>query len=450
MLNKKLVKMTSLLGALVMVGCTVPNGNLVNNNTGSNNTEKPEIDVTNLSVEMPENYTGGQLAPEEGMIPGDKETKALSQASLNVFYHTLKAEDDNKNVLISPASLSFAFGIAENGAGGETLAQMEDTVNGGIAIDDMNPLLNYLSYNLQNEDEVSWGVANSLWFNDDGTCDLEDDFLKKAVSYYDAEIYKLKFEPETADEINAWTADKTDNMIKKVLDKVNPGTRLFIVNAMCFDGEWEEQYSEDDERKDRIFINADQSESEVSLLFSTEDNYFELGEGIGFIKPYKGGEYAFVGILPDEGVTCEEYVKGLVDQNADFSEAVRNANEGDVRVYLPEFDADYDNEMSNIYKDMGMDIPFEQTEAEFKGFFTNDELSQVWIDEVIHKTHIEVDKKGTKAAAVTVIGVKEAGAIAPEFEEKPIVITLDRPFVYGIVDVETGVPIFLGCQNNMK
>ena len=146
MLNKKLVKMTSLLGALVMVGCTVPNGNLVNNNTGSNNTEKPEIDVTNLSVEMPENYTGGQLAPEEGMIPGDKETKALSQASLNVFYHTLKAEDDNKNVLISPASLSFAFGIAENGAGGETLAQMEDTVNGGTAIDDMNPLLNYLSY----------------------------------------------------------------------------------------------------------------------------------------------------------------------------------------------------------------------------------------------------------------------------------------------------------------
>ena len=99
---------------------------------------------------------------------------------------------------------------------------------------------------------------------------------------------------------------------------------------------------------------------------------------------------------------------------------------------------------------MGMDIPFEQTEAEFKGFFTNDELSQVWIDEVIHKTHIEVDKKGTKAAAVTVIGVKEAGAIAPEFEEKPIVITLDRPFVYGIVDVETGVPICLGCQNSMK
>ena len=229
MLNKNVIKMTSLLGALVMVGCTVPNGNVVNNNSGNvNNTN-----ASNLSAVMPENYSGGQMAPEEGMIPGDNETKALSQASLNVFYHTLKKEnDDSKNVLISPASLTFAFGIAENGAGGETLAQMEDTVNGGVSIDDMNPLLNYISYKLQNEDEVSWGVANSLWFNDDGTCKMEDEFLKRAISYYDAEIYQKKFGGETTDEINGWVADKTDNMIKKVLDQVDPNSRLFIINAM--------------------------------------------------------------------------------------------------------------------------------------------------------------------------------------------------------------------------
>ena len=447
MLNKNVIKMTSLLGALVMVGCTVPNGNVVNNNSGNvNNTN-----ASNLSAVMPENYSGGQMAPKEGMIPGDNETRALSQASLNVFYHTLKKEnDDSKNVLISPASLTFAFGIAENGAGGETLAQMEDTVNGGVSIDDMNPLLNYISYKLQNEDEVSWGVANSLWFNDDGTCKMEDEFLKRAISYYDAEIYQKKFGGETTDEINGWVADKTDNMIKKVLDQVDPNSRLFIINAMCFDGEWEKQYNENDVVDGFTFTNADQSETDISLLFSTEDKYFKLGEGIGFIKPYKGGEYAFVGILPDEGVTTEEYIKGLVDQNADFSEAVRNAKEGDVKVYLPEFETDYGNEMSSIYKEMGMNIPFDKNKAEFKGFFTNDEYSNVWIDRVIHKTHIEVDKKGTKAAAVTVIEVKEAATSALEYEEKPVVIKLNRPFVYGIVDVETGVPIFLGCQNNMQ
>ncbi|MBO4776048.1 MAG: hypothetical protein J5515_05480 [Lachnospiraceae bacterium] len=196
------------------------------------------------------------------------------------------------------------------------------------------------------------------------------------------------------------------------------------------------------------FNNSDGTQSDVTLLHSTEGRYFELGEGTGFIKPYKGGQYAFVGILPDEGVTPEEYVEGLVNGNEDFSEAVRNAEYGDVEVYLPEFDADYDKLMNDIYKDMGMDLPFDEDKAEFKGFFTDDETSDVWIGKVLHKTHIEVDRKGTKAAAVTVIEVDKCMAL-PVFDD-PVVIRLDRPFVYAIVDTETGTPIFLGCQNSIK
>ena len=439
MINKNLLRMTSLLGVLVMAGCTAPTVPTANNNT-------PEENKV-ISV-MPENYTGGQLAPEEGMIPGEKEIGALSNASMNVFYNTLKAEDENANVLISPASLSFAFGIAENGAEGNTLKQMEETVNGGIPVEDINPILNYTSYKLNNAEDVKWGVANSLWFNDNGSCKMEDEFLKKAVSYYDAEVYEKVFDEAVIDEINNWIYKKTDHMIDKVIDEYSKDAMLFIVNAMAFEGEWQEQYEKNDVFENMKFNNSDGTQSDVTLLHSTEGRYFELGEGTGFIKPYKGGQYAFVGILPDEGVTPEEYMEGLVNGNEDFSEAVRNAVYGDVEVYLPEFDADYDKLMNDIYKDMGMDLPFDEDKAEFKGFFTDDETSDVWIGKVLHKTHIEVDRKGTKAAAVTVIEVDKCMAL-PVFDD-PVVIRLDRPFVYAIVDTETGTPIFLGCQNSIK
>ena len=115
---------------------------------------------------------------------------------------------------------------------------------------------------------------------------------------------------------------------------------------------------------------------------------------------------------------------------------------------MPEFTTDYNREMSDVYKNMGMTRPFDEHNAQFGRMFTNDDESQIWIGKVIHKTHIEVDRKGTKAAAVTVVEMEKCDAV---FEPEPRdIIVLDRPFVYAIVDNSTGLPIFLGCQNSMQ
>ena len=102
----------------------------------------------------------------------------------------------------------------------------------------------------------------------------------------------------------------------------------------------------------------------------------------------------------------------------------------------------------DVYKKMGMDLPFDPGKADLKGIFTNDSDSDVWIGKIIHKTHIEVDRQGTRAAAVTVVEVDKCMAVAPAAD--PVIINLDRPFVYAIVDNETGIPVFLGCMNNMQ
>ena len=447
MKNKNLIKLTSLLGVLTMAGCSLPWSERFY-----------QIDPqgqyaigsqTTVTAEIPENFSGTQKAPEENMIPGDAELNALNNASLNIFYNTIEYGDGVENILISPASLAFALSITENGAGGNTLSQMEEHVNGGISIDDMNALLNYLSYKLNNSEEVSWGVANSLWFNDKGDCEIEDDFLKKAIEYYDAEVYKEVFNPSTANDINNWVYNKTNHMIEKVITDFSSDAMLFIVNAIAFEGEWQDEYEDSQIIENREFTNADKSTKKCTMLSSAEDRYFTLGEGTGFIKPYKGGEYSFVGILPEYGMTTEEYIKSLVDNEEDFSEAIRNAEYGDVYVTMPEFTLDYTNEeMTEVYRQMGMDLPFDQDKADLKGIFTNDSNSKVWIDKIIHKTHIEVDRKGTRAAAVTVVEVDKCTAV--ELVEEPVIITLDRPFVYAIVDNETGIPVFLGCMNNLK
>jgi len=446
MKNKNLIKMTSLIGAMaVMTGCTVPF-----TNQGSKQPLCGTVpNSSTVTAQMPENFSGTQKAPEAGMIPGNEELRGLSNASLNVFYNTIKEGEEGENVLLSPASLAFALTVAENGASGDTLSQMEEYTNGGIPVEDMNRLLNYTSYKLNNAKDVKWGVANSLWFNDNGTCELEDEFVRKAIEFYDAEIFKKEFEPSIVSDINSWVYKKTNKMIDNVINDFSSDAMLFIVNAIAFEGEWEEQYLNEAVMEHQKFTNANGTETECVQLISTENRYFELGEGIGFIKPYKGGEYSFVGILPDEGVSTEEYIKGLVENGEDFSEAVRNAEYGEVVVYLPEFENDYKNdEMKEIYKKMGMDLPFNKEKAEFKGIFTNDETSQVWIGQIIHKTHIEVDRQGTKAAAATVVEMDKCEACISPID--PVFINLDRPFVYAIVDNETGVPVFLGVENNMQ
>ena len=158
-----------------------------------------------------------------------------------------------------------------------------------------------------------------------------------------------------------------------------------------------------------------------------------------------------MGILPDEGVSVNDYISELAESGEDFSEAVRNPRyyEGDIIVSIPEFKNEYDIIMNDVLEKMGMTDAFSSADADFNGVMrpTDDEFYQIWISKVIHKTFIEVDREGTRAAAVTAITLDTCNAI--EIGNPPIYITLDRPFVYAIVDNETGLPVFLGCVNSL-
>ena len=376
-----------------------------------------------------------------------EQLRALSKSSVEMFVRSTEGSG-NKNVLISPTSLLMALAMTENGAGGETLSQMENAVNGGLTIDEMNPLMRSLRQTMNKAESVEWNNANSIWFKDDGELVLKDGFVSNADYYYGAELFMAPFDAKTVDDINGWVSDNTKERIPEIIDSIDPLSRAILINAISFDGEWDSVYEDRNVHEGEIF-HGKGGDSKVTMLSSTEDSYFRFGNATGFSRPYKGYEYSFVGLLPDEEITLEDYL-GWMEKNAEgFAEAVNDRTNADVYVTMPEFRNEYDIEMNNVLKAMGMTDAFNMNLANFDPMMasTTDKDYKIWIERVVHKTYIDVNRTGTSAAAATMV---EMRAYATAIREKEIVyINLDRPFVYAIVDNDTGLPIFLGCINDL-
>ncbi len=240
--------------------------------------------------------------------------------------------------------------------------------------------------------------------------------------------------------------ENTRDRIPEILNDLSPEARIALVNAMAFDGEWETEYEESDINEEGEFTNADGTKKTVPMLYSTESRAILLAGGLGFIKPYKGGKYSFVGILPPEGMSTEEYVKKIAEDPTGFSEAYLTADSSkDVYVTMPEFKTEYGIVMNDVLDQLGVKEAYSDG-ANFHAMVT-DESAPVKIGSVIHKTMIDVDRHGTKAAAATVVIMDKCSAIVVD---EPYSVVLDRPFVYAIVDNASGVPVFLGAQNSMN
>ena len=430
-----------LLAASMMAGC----GAASNVGGGQTNPGPSRSTGTrNVTADAPE------IEVEAGDI-GDGQAASMSASSFELLQKIAESEGAGSNVLISPTSMMMAFGMLENGANGETLSQIEN-VFGKIPVTEMNPIMYGMAQRLNGAEDVKWNVANSIWFKEDGMVEVVPDFATAVKNYYNADIWMAPFDESTLNDINGWVNDQTYGMIPGILDNIPEDARMYLINAMAFEGEWMHEYEESDIYEGQIFTNYDNSTSEVTLLFSVENNYFEIAGGTGFIRPYKGGEYSFVGILPEEGTSVEDFIAQLAENGDKFAEAIRHPEYSGENVFvkIPEFTSEYFTEMSGVLQDMGMGLPFDPENADLTGMVRPAEDVadyNAYIGRVLHKTFIDVNREGTRAAAVTAIETLDACA-APMIEE-PVYVYLDRPFVYGIVDNATGLPVFLGTVNQL-
>ena len=233
-------------------------------------------------------------------------------------------------------------------------------------------------------------------------------------------------------------------MIKEVVDSLDAETVMVLVNAIAFDAKWAEPY-DSDHIKDGEFRSANSGTQNATFLNESTKYYFETEKATGFIKNYKGGEYAFLMILPvEESVNANEFLKGFTAD--DYEKFIKSrTDEYDVYTKMPEFKYDYEFSVNDTLKNLGVTDIFVPGKADLSGIAGAP--GDIYVSQVIHKTHIEVDSNGTKAAAVTAVTLHCAGAepVTREFRQ----VICDRPFAYAIVDLETMAPIFIGTVNEI-
>lgn len=378
---------------------------------------------------------GIKAKPVSGKAADDAFKNSSADFAIRLFQ---KTRDDSKNSLISPLSVMLALSMTANGAKGETLAQMEALLGGDIPMETLNEYLYSYINALPSEKTAKLNVANSIWFRDNGFT-AENTFLQKNADYYGAAVYKSAFDVKTLRDINNWVKKNTDGMIEKIIDDLDPDAVMYLINTVLFDAEWENIYKKDEVR-DGTFTALDGTKRTASMMYSAEHLYLDDGKAIGFIKPYRNG-YSFVALLPNGDISLSDYVASMTGKS--FVDTIKNAKDIPVETAIPKFSYDYDIEMSGALKALGMTLPFDSTKADFSALGSSDS-GNIFISRVLHKAYIAVDEKGTKAGAATAADIKVTSDIGGLYS-----VTLDRPFVYAVIDDAYGLPVFIGAVTDI-
>ncbi len=384
--------------------------------------------VVNLASTIPE-----EPCVKDAVIAEDMDS-AVRDFAVRLFQQNLQ---EKENTLISPVSVLYALGMTANGAVGETLSQMEAVL--GTNINNLNPYLCTYRESLPEDERYKLSMANSIWLKDDARLEVKKDFLETNRTWYDADIYQAPFDEGTLKNINSWVNKHTDGMIEEILDEIPEDARLYLVNALAFDGEWKETY-EEYQVQDASFMDWDGRKITKEFMYCEENQYLENEDTTGFIKYYKNNKYAFVALLPKEGISISEYVQSLTGEKLDL--LLEQAEQIPVDTALPKFETEYDVEMSDVLKAMGMSDAFDSSKADFSNMATA--ANNLYVGRVLHKTNLQVGEMGTKAGAATAVEILEESAAEAPPEQERKQVCLNRPFLYLLIDCGEKLPIFMG------
>ena len=373
--------------------------------------------------------------------PDDEFKNATADFAAELFASTY---EEGKNTLVSPVSVMLCLGMVANGASEDTLKEFEEVLGQDITMEELNQY--YATYRkmLVNGSNKSVSIANSIWIKNWEKFVVKEDFVKKNETFYDAQIYQAPFDGTTVKDINHWVNENTNGMIPGIINELPSESLMVLVNALAFEGEWVEPYYTDQVR-DYNFTNINGQVEIADGLRCYEYAYMEDENTVGFVKDYTNG-YKLVVFLPDEDVNFGEYVTSFTGEK--YLELVNNIQNEKTFTIIPKFTYDYEIKLNQTLMDMGISSAFDPKTADFSGMYEeNDYVKDVHISDVIHKTHIEMGEKGTKAAAVTAVIMKNGATAAPEEPKKVI---CDRPFVYAIVDGSTMLPVFIGSISTIS
>lgn len=353
------------------------------------------------------------------------------------------AAQEAENPVLSPLSAYLCLAMLMPGANENTKAEFEKIL--GADWDYVSALAADIAAQLEKTGgSTKLDLANSIWTDDDKAV-IEEEWLKTVKAYFGPDIYSADLPSDGAlKAINKWVNDKTNGMIPKLHDdNYDKDTIMVLLNALYMKADWAHKF-EGNYTNDREFTKADGSAVTVPFMnmYEAYESYIKTEDAEGIMLPYDDGRLAFIALKPGSG-DARGYASSLT--GAKLKELIAAAKADTfVTVNMPKFDTEYSVYLTDALKAMGMTDAFDPDLADLSGAGRGVD-GPLYISYVFQRVKVDVDEEGTEAAAVTEIATAKGCALPAE---EPIVLTFDKPFVYAIVDTETGVPLFAGVMEN--
>ena len=376
-------------------------------------------------------YTGEPLKNVRKDISLTAEEKQLVESNNDFAFRLFQKARGEESSIMSPLSITYALGMLNNGAAGQTQLEINNVLGFGQAgADGINNFCRKLLTEAPTLDEETKAeIANTIYVNSGKGYELQQGFVDKANEYYDAEPQSRNFyDGETWQVINQWADDHTHGMIPKIFateESFNQDAVSYLLNAIYFKGAWTNKFDKEYTR-DEAFNGGEKvpmMRQREEFVYSENDLYQAV------CLPYGNGAYQMTVFLPREGKSIGSVLSQMNGKNWQD----KYAGSYLVDLKLPRLKTDTDLKLVNIMKELGMPKAF-TPEAEFPYFGNRD----IFISNMFQKAAIDLDEEGTEAAAVTVI---EAGETAIPNEA---VFHANRPFFYIISEQSTGAIFFMG------
>ncbi|HBP37318.1 MAG TPA: serine proteinase inhibitor [Clostridiales bacterium] len=396
--------------------------------------------LTGCAAPVSADLMAGVQAAEKPANPDPPAQEFLSAAAKFSWNLLRESAVNPGNVLVSPASVYLALAMTLNGADTSTREAMLDALAArGLSVDELNAACRDWQTLLTASDEKTrLTIANSIWYRQGFNADPA--FLQKNADYFAAGARMLDFtQDEAVQIINGWVSQNTQGTIEKILEKISPQAVMYLINTIYFKADWKTPFIKN-YTADQSFAAPDGPVA-VPFMHRTDNLAYLEQDGLtGILLPYADEQYAFFAILPPSGQTARQMAESAAPTL--LSDLLQSSRMASVELSMPLFETDYEDSLVDEMTALGMGKAFQPGDADFS-LMSSERSKDLYISEIKHKTFCKINETGTEAAAATLVEISKTGLPSAD-----ILLAFDRPFLYGIIDQLTGLPVFLGIMEN--
>lgn len=362
-----------------------------------------------------------------------KNTASLKEGSgvdysISFFRNVIEVSSEGENVFVSPYSAGVALSMLAEGARGETLEELRSALNG----------VEFSAMELVPDSLVDVRSANAAWIRNG--FDLKHQYLETLSGVYRAQVTNLDFAAAASvDTINSWCSEHTEGKITRIVDQISPDMMMFLMNALYFKAPWQKPF--DKNATSNATFHGFSKDSKVPFMYRKDRFMYAEYSGNQLVRlPYEGGRYSMLVFLPAEDVSPDAVLPYLNEES--YKKALDTMSGREVVLRMPKFRIEKTTMLNSAFSLMGAKRVFTPS-AELGGISDG----RISVDEVKQKCFVEVNEEGAEAAAVTSIGVRTTSVrVTPP----PVMMTVDRPFLFAIADIENGNILFIGRVMNLQ